>query len=391
MRGQGLPWGTAESESAREFRAALSTIGLRRAEEEAELSAARFNKLTHTLPIKIFAVTDDGVLSYTNARWQEQTLKTGGVWYANDNVHPDDSARCAAIWQRSVETETEFEEELRFLESAAAGPDRRDVWNLVRIVPFRRKGANRAGWIGAGIDLTERKEREQNIRTTDKLALTSRMTSFFAHEINNPLEAVTNLVYLLKSQAPENPEILRYLGMLEGEFERIAGTVKQTLRWTAENSDQMQWATAKDIFDDVVRLFSAKIRNRSVQVHNLAATDIRIYGIVSQIRQLMAHLLSNAIDAVAVGGEVTLNASRRASMLYLTVHDDGVGISTDDQRRLFQPFFSTKGDLGNGLGLYISKEIAERHAGTIEIESTPGDGTTAQVTLPATPASSSGT
>ncbi len=382
VRGQGMPWGTAEIESAREFRAALSTIGLRRAEEEAELSAARFNKLTHTLPIKIFAVTDDGVLSYVNARWHEEALSADGVWYANGNLHPDDVERCATIWQRSVATESEFEEEVRFLESPEPGAPREEVWTLVRVVPFRRKGANRAGWIGAGIDLTERKERELNIRITDKLALTGRMTSFFAHEINNPLEAITNLVFLLKSQAPEDPELQRYLGMLESEFERIAGTVKQTLRWTGENSDRRQWARVGDIYDDVIRLFSAKIRNRAVQVRCLAAPEMRIYGIVSQLRQLMAHLLSNAIDAVAVGGEVTLDASRAGDSLALTVHDNGSGIAKDDQRRLFQPFFSTKGDLGNGLGLYIAKEIAERHAGMIAIESSPGNGTTARVTLP---------
>ncbi len=385
VRGQGRPWGSAEIGSARDFRAALNTIGLRRAEEEAELSAARFNQLTHTLPIKIFSVADDGVLSYVNAQWQEEGLGAEGLWYGNGNVHPDDSDRCTASWQRSVETETDFEEEVRFLEINEVTGFHHEVWNLVRIVPFRRKGANRAGWIGAGMDLTERKEREQNIQITDKLALTSRMTSFFAHEINNPLEAITNLVFLLKLQAPENMELQGYLGTLEGELERISGTVKQTLRWTSENSDQMQWVAVKDIFDDVVRLFSAKIRNRNVQVRCLVAPDLSLHVIVSQIRQVMAHLLSNGIDAVAVGGEVTLEATLHGAELHLTVSDNGTGISEDHQRLLFQPFFSTKGDLGNGLGLYISKEIAERHAGNIEIQSSREHGTIARVILPAVP------
>ena len=385
VRGQCISWKTAEIESAREFRAALSTIGLRRAEEEAELSAARFNKLTHTLPIKIFAVADDGVLSYTNARWKEEGLGVEGVWYLNGSLHPEDVERCARIWQASVETESEFEEELRFLETDESGRQSREVWNLVRVVPFRREGANRAGWIGAGIDLTERKEREQNLRITDKLTLTSRMTSFFAHEINNPLEAVTNLVFLLRLQAPGDSEIQRYLNMLEGEFERISGTVKQTLRWTSENSDQMQWTAVRDVFEDVIRLFSAKIRNRNVTVRPQVEQDLRMFVIVSQIRQLTAHLLSNAIDAVAVGGEVTLKGTRHGASLELTVSDNGIGISPDDHHRLFQPFFSTKGDLGNGLGLYISREIAERHSGSIEIESMPGRGTIARVMLPAVP------
>ena len=96
----------------------------------------------------------------------------------------------------------------------------------------------------------------------------------------------------------------------------------------------------------------------------------------------MAHLLSNAIDAVPVGGEVILAASRQDGSIELAVRDNGTGITADDQRRLFQPFFSTKGDLGNGLGLYISKEIVERHKGTMRIESVREKGTVARVMVP---------
>ncbi len=385
VRGQGSPWQTPEIDSAREFRAALSTIGLRRAEEEAELSAARFNKLTHTLPIKIFTVTDDGVLSYANAQWQGKGLRPTGVWYENGNLLPEDIARCAGRWQQAVEHESDFEEEVRFVEKNASGEEQREVWNLVRVVPFRRKGANRAGWIGAAIDLTERKEHEANLRITDKLALTSRLTSFFAHEINNPLEAITNVVFLLKLQAAGDQETQHYLAILEEEFGRISSVVKQTLRWTSENSDKMQWASVKDIYDDVVVLFSAKIRNRNVLVECLVVQDLRVYGIVGQIRQALAHLLSNAIDAVPVGGEIVLDARQHGSSLEMSVHDNGPGIAAEDRARLFQPFFSTKGDLGNGLGLYISKEIAERHAGDIQIESAQGRGTTARFTIPWAP------
>ena len=159
LRGQSVPWGRAEIESAREFRSALTSISLRRAEEEAELGAARFNKLTHALPIKIFAVTDDGMLSYVNARWIEEGLSSEGVWYAGGRLIDEDSARCAAAWKAGVENETEFEEEVRVIRPSANSGPPKEVWNLIHIVPFRRKGSGRAGWIGASIDLTERKQR----------------------------------------------------------------------------------------------------------------------------------------------------------------------------------------------------------------------------------------
>jgi light-regulated signal transduction histidine kinase (bacteriophytochrome) len=382
LRGHCIPWGQAEIESAREFRAALNTISLRRAEEEAELGAARFNKLTHTLPIKIFAVTDDGMLSYVNARWTEEGLSSEGIWYEGGRLVQEDSDRCAAAWKAGVEDETEFEEEVRFIRQSPNGGPVKEVWNLIHIVPFRRKDAGRAGWIGASIDLTERKHRENALRVTDKLALTTRMTSFFAHEINNPLEAVTNLLFLLKGRAATDQDALGYLDLLDNEFERISGTVKQTLRWTEENSDKVSRITAGEVFTDAVRLFAAKIRNRNVQVAFEGEQDIQLFGIVSQLRQVVAHLLSNAIDAVPLGGLVTLRALQSGDEIELIVEDRGSGIHEADQELIFQPFFSTKGDLGNGLGLYISREIVDRHKGTMKVESAIGQGTVVRVCLP---------
>ena len=382
VHGQSIAWSPAEIESAQEFRAALATIGLRRAEEEAELSAARFNKLTHTLPIKIFAVTDDGNLSYVNGRWETEGLSAEGLWYAPGRLTRDDSERCAAAWKHAVETETEFEEEVRFIRPSPKGGPALKLWNLVHLVPFRRKGATRAGWIGASIDLTERKQRELALRLTDKLAQTSRMTSFFAHEINNPLEAITNLLYLLRPHLTTASGAAEYLGQIESELERISGTVKQTFRWSNENSDKEAWTTVGDVFEDAVRLFSAKIRNRELRVTISSGGDIPIFGIVAQLRQVAAHLLSNAIDAVPVAGAIELREERAQETVELLVIDDGTGISPVDENFLFEPFFSTKGDLGNGLGLYISREIIDRHEGRIEIKTSPGKGTTVRVSLP---------
>ncbi len=378
LRGQSTPWSAVEVESAREFRSAIITIGLRRAEEEAELSEARFDKLTQALPIKVFAVGDDGVLTYVNNRWREAGLGETGVWFDESRLAPEDARCCAMSWQRAVETESPFEEEVRLHSSA----DGTEVWNLVRLVPFRREGAERAGWIGALIDLTERKQREAAIRVTEKLTLTGRMTSYLAHEINNPLEAIVNLLYLLRQDLGTNAAASSYFTMVDAELERISGTVKQTLRWSAENSEKGAWTTAATIFEDVSRLLGAKIRNRQIRLKIEADPATRVFGIEGQIRQVVAHLVSNAVDAVRVGGAVRLIAEADAAGVDLTVQDDGVGMSALEQQSLFKPFYSTKGDLGNGLGLYIAREIVDRHKGSILIESTAGVGTTARVHLP---------
>lgn len=379
LRGQSLPWSSVEIESARDFRGALTTISLRRAEEEAALSEARFNKLTHTLPMKIFTATDDGQLTYVNERWRDQGHDEQGLWYESAGLLAEDAARCAASWNRAVETGTEFEVEVRLV-TPRPGLER---WNLIRLVPFRRKGAGRAGWIGTCIDLTERRKRETTLRIAEKLTLTGRMTSFLAHEINNPLQAITNMLYLLKQDLPQNSAAGKYSGMVEDELERISGIVKQTLRWGAENSDKKIWTTAGSLFEDVLRLFEAKIRNRGVQANIEGGAEVPLYGIVGQIRQIVAHLVSNALDAVPVGGKVWLKAEQLQNEVEILVRDNGAGMSDVEQLSLFRPFYSTKGDLGNGLGLYISNEIAERHQGRLIIESATGQGTTVRFRLPA--------
>ena len=203
-----------------------------------------------------------------------------------------------------------------------------------------------------------------------------------AHEINNPLEALTNVLYLVGQEVRGNAAALNYIEMAQYELERISGITKQTLRWSKDSIQQAEFATAGELFDDVVRLFAAKLRNRQITVTIGRGESLRFYGVIGQIRQVMANLVSNALDAVSVGGRVWLDATTGESGLEIVVRDDGQAMSEETQRQLFRPFFSTKGDLGNGLGLYISNEIVERHGGRLTVESTLGMGTTMRLSLP---------
>ncbi len=380
FRGQSLPWTDVEIDSAREFLSAITTISLRRAEEEADLSNSRFEQLTQALPEKIFAANDDGVLTFTNSRWREQGLPDTGVWFADSRMSPDDEERIRQKWHEAVRTGVFQEDEVRLL----IGRDRIPRWNLVRAVPFQRQNGSRAGWIGSVIDLTDRREREAALRMTEKLALTGRMTSVIAHEINNPLESITNLLYLVRQDLTPGGDAAQYVTMAESELERISGITKQTLRWSRETAGRTEKFTAGALFSDVLRLFRGKLRNRNVVATISGGEDVEMNGILGQIRQVVANLVSNAIDATHVGGNIWLEARLGASgEAELLIVDDGAGMTSEVRSQLFQPFYSTKGDLGNGLGLYISNEIVERHGGRIKVESTLGLGTTMSVVLPA--------
>ncbi len=378
FRGQSQRWSDVEIESAREFLSAITTISLQRAEEEAELSNARFEQLTQALPEKIFIANDDGVLTYTNDRWREQGLPTHGVWFSEGRLMPEDEERVREKWQEAVTSGNFLEDEIRLL----TGPEGVPRWNLVRAVPFRRQGGMRAGWVGSVIDLTDRREREAALRMTEKLALTGRMTSVIAHEINNPLESITNLLYLVRQDLPPESEAAQYVGMAESELERISGITKQTLRWGREHAGRTERFTAGALFTDVLRLFRGKLRNRSVTATVRGDAQVEIEGILGQIRQVVANLVANAIDAARVGGNVWLEARPNGAGVELLIADDGVGMTPEVRNQLFQPFYSTKGDLGNGLGLYISHEIVERHGGELQVETAPGEGTTMHVVLP---------
>jgi len=379
VRGQSQPWSEMEIESAIEFRGALITISLKRAEQEMELSEERFRQLTHALPTLIWTAEDSGKLTYVNHQWRDKGLGSEGCWYEGGRVIPEDEQRCAQRWKAAVDAGKTFEEELRF----RYGTDPKEHWNLVRATPFLRMDRSRAGWVGTCTDLTDRREREAALRMTEKLALTGRMTSVIAHEINNPLASITNLLYLLTGEVKENETAAGYIQSAEGELERISGITKQTLRWSRESIQEARTGTVGSLFEDVLRLFAGKIRNREVQVFQQGDLDVTFFGVIGQVHQVVANLLSNAIDAAPVGGAVKLTARAiDETTMEIEVEDNGPGLSEDALEYLFQPFFTTKGDLGNGLGLYISHEIVERHGGKIFVESTNSLGTRMLLRLP---------
>jgi signal transduction histidine kinase len=205
-----------------------------------------------------------------------------------------------------------------------------------------------------------------------------------AHEINNPLEAIGNLVYLLAGNIPSDTESSGYVQQIESELLRISAITKQTLRWSREDIEGPEFATAGAVFEDVLRLYAGKIRNHNVQVVT-EGKEVRFFGQVGQITQVIANLVSNAIQALPVDGKFSLSAFDEGNTMSMIVRDEGHGMDAETLQSVFKPFFTTKGDLGNGLGLYISKEIVERHGGKLVVNSELGLGTTIQIWLSTRP------
>jgi PAS domain S-box-containing protein len=237
-----------------------------------------------------------------------------------------------------------------------------------------------------------RKRTEQALLIGEKLATVGKLAATVAHEINNPLESVINLVYLAKAAASQaaDPSIESYLGLAEEELGRIAQLTRQTLAFYRERSEKTR-APAAELLRQLVAVFTSKAQNKGLVIELEVVRDVEIEVDRTEFRQLLANLIGNSIDACQPRGRIQVRASIYRpgpdSMpgLRITVADNGSGIAPADRSRVFEPFFSTKQDVGTGLGLWVCHQIVEKYAGSIRVRSSsqPGrSGTVVSVFLP---------
>ena len=228
-------------------------------------------------------------------------------------------------------------------------------------------------------DVSQQKRVERALHTSERLATVGRLAATIAHEINNPLEAVTNLVFLAQTSM-QDPDGKMFLEQAQQELARMALLTKQTLGFYRENRGARP-LTLGELVTPLVAVFSARARNKQVSID----TDIRenptMVGFPGELRQLFANLLNNSIDAVRDHGRILIrvSAARECSGemrqgVRLTVCDNGPGISSDVRKKLFEPFFTTKRDVGTGLGLWVTSTILQKHEGTIRVRSSVKSG-----------------
>ena len=232
-------------------------------------------------------------------------------------------------------------------------------------------------WVGAVIvDATERKLSEELLRRTEKLAATGQLAASIAHEINNPLEAVTNLLYLLDQQ-PLDAESRHYTDMAQQEIARVSQITQQTLRFYRQSSSPTLIQPA-DVLDAVLDLHHGRSNASKVQTIRRYRGAVELYAFSGEMRQLFANFVGNALDAMPNGGKIYLSV--RASQAWyqpevtgvrITIADTGSGMTEAVRQRIFEPFFTTKEITGTGLGLWISSEIIAKHQGTVRVRSRP--------------------
>jgi PAS domain S-box-containing protein len=340
------------------------------------------------VPQMVWMCTPDGDNVYFNKRWVDYTglsleETSGSNWSLP--FHPEDQPIARAAWQAAVSSGGIYEVEARL--RAADGSYR---WHLVRGTPMRSSEGIIQRWFGTCTDIEDQKRAQEALIRSEKLAAVGRLASAIAHEINNPLEAVTNALYLARGTPGCPGEICEFLDIADEELQRVAHVTRQTLGFYREAVSPIAIPLTK-ILDSAVDLHRRKIVERNATVLKQYRGDFDVTAIPAELRQVFSNLLANSLDAIEVGGQVSVRTSlgrsprTGAPQLRIIVADTGSGIDPDSLKRIFEPLFTTKIATGSGLGLWVVRQLLEKHGGAIAVRTStsgPRRGTLFAVTLP---------
>jgi PAS domain S-box-containing protein len=289
------------------------------------------------------------------------------------------------------------EQPVRNLELTGKGGPHNRAWTwLASAYPVRTQ-PQQVRWVGVIVlDASERKRNEEALRKTEKLAATGRLAASIAHEINNPLEAITNLLFLLRNFCQLDEAALKYVAMAEHEAQRVAEITQQTLRFYRQ-STQPTRASMNELLSSVLSLYQGRLNTLNIRVDRDYDAELDLFCFAGELRQVFANLVGNAIDASASGGRMRIRARRSCNWktpeqtgVRFTVADTGTGMEPEVRARAFEAFFTTKEVTGTGLGLWVSHEIIVKHRGIVHLRSRtalddPASGTVFQIFIPDDP------
>lgn len=353
----------------------LDTTAQRRTETNAAESAARLNAIYNASLEYIGVLSTEGKLLECNRASLEFAGSKREDWLGHN------------FWECPWWIYTPGAPEMlrRAIARAARGEPVRYEVQLARpkgepvifdfsLTPVRNARGEVVFLVSEGRDITWVKRVEVALKETEKLATVGRLAASIAHEINNPLEAVTNLLYLAM-RSGNMDELHGYLHMAEREMARASSISSETLRFNRQ-STLPRAVDCRELVESALFLHHGRIADAGIHVEQRLEAHKPLICLDGEIRQVLNNLVSNAIDAMREHGgrllirtqEATQWSTRRKGLM-LTVADTGAGIRPEHRRKIFEPFFTTKGAAGTGLGLWVSQEIVQRHQGQLRVRS----------------------
>ena len=346
-----------------ENRVTLRTAELEKSEEQFRMRAELVELASEAIMVRSL----DGALQFWNTGaenlygWSREEVLGQDVHRILQTVFPlpravvEDTLRERGSWQGNLTQTTK------------AG---------MEIVVACQKTMNREGnaVLEIGRDITAQVRAEEALRETERLAAMGRVAGIIAHEINNPLAAITNIFYLLRNHASLDDEARQYADLAEQELQRVSHIARQTLSFYRESRQPVS-VLMSELLDDVIALQERALRDNRIDVRKRYFTAGRVQGFPVELRQVMLNLIINGIQAMSEGGLLGICVREATDWIRglhgiaISIVDTGVGIQPEDAHRLFQPFFSTKATKGTGLGLWISKGIVQKYDGRISCRS----------------------
>ncbi|WP_169305958.1 MULTISPECIES: ATP-binding protein [Acidobacterium] len=263
--------------------------------------------------------------------------------------------------------------------------------------PIRNSDSNLIGVVLVFRDITAKKETERALLRAEKLASAGRLSASIAHEINNPLEALMNLLYLTRHM-DNLTEVHEYLAQAESQLRRISHIARQSLGFYRDSTVRSTFSM-RGVIGQAVEFYAARAAMQGVRMEVAAASDVYVFGSADEIMQVLSNLLANSLDAMPGSGiirihlrQTTASPDGRADGVRLYVSDNGNGIHPEQRQQIFDPFFTTKGTTSTGLGLWVTQQLIEKHGGSVAVRSrTQGTwrGTFFRIYLPQTPGTGS--
>jgi PAS domain S-box-containing protein len=278
------------------------------------------------------------------------------------SILPEDRERATTAVAESLQRLSEYEIEYRTIR-----PDGTSYWTAARGSVECDGSGKPVRMVGMCMDITRRKTTEEALRKSEKLAATGRLAATIAHEVNNPLEAVMNLVFLARNELRDS-ERERLLQMADKELQRISHITRQTLGFYRD-SGRPVLVDLGEIVSSVLDIFQGKLKSKGIEAKLETSGVCMVHGVAGELTQVVSNLISNAVDASAAGSVIRVRVKTRGDRILLLVSDRGKGIPASARPLVFEPFFTTKKDVGTGLGLWISKKIVENHGGSIRFRS----------------------
>jgi PAS domain S-box-containing protein len=352
---------------------ALLVGGLSRQKTQAELRAERTIREMATIvecsDDAIFSTSPDGIIGSWN-RGAERLYGYSAEEAVGSSVlrlaPPDrreESERNLQVLSRGGSVEPHQTERMR--------KDGTRVPVMLTVSPLRNAKGTVVGASAIARDISAQQRSEEAVRRSEKLATAGRLAASIAHEINNPLEAVLNLLYLARNDPNKAGQ---YLSMAEQEVERIARLAQQTLGFVRDTNSPSTMDPAR-LMDEMLQLYARRLEGKKIHVTRRYRGSSEISGFSGEVRQLLANLLVNAVDAMDEGGSLLVRVanghrwSDGREGVRMTIADNGSGIPLQSLRRIFEPFYTTKKDTGTGLGLWVSRGIVQKHGGSIRFRS----------------------